>query len=78
VFTGPLGTVRTLYTITLRFVNPFRRMALLALSLDEWIRTVAGHSFMSWSHSMLSGTIGFITDLRMHAVIANVESALRV
>lgn len=27
---------------------------------------------------MLYGTIGFITDLRLHAVIANVESALRV
>lgn len=49
------------------------------LSLDnEYICTVASHSLLASTHSTLSGTIGFITDLRMHAVIANVDSALRV
>ncbi len=47
-------------------------------SADECCRTVAWRSFMICPHSPLSGTIGFITDLRLPAVIANVDSALRV
>lgn len=77
-FTGPLGTVRTLYTITARRVNP------LSISI-EWRmvdrkarRTVANRFVMTRPQSTLYGTIGFIADLRMQSVIANVDSALRM
>lgn len=78
VFTGPLGTVRTRYTITLEVVNPCAPRRLHARHEDERIRSVANLSFMASPHSTLDGTIGFITDLRLPSVVATVDSALRV
>ncbi len=78
MFTGPLGTVRTLYTITWLSVNPLAARVLCLFPNDESPSTVANPSFMAWSHSTPSGTIGNITDLRVHAVVGNVDSALRM